>query len=93
MNIRLHNGEIFKALLKIKLESGSSEGIWSQRFCWLLKYRFAFKMLEEKYPNYIFLGLSPNLILLLWGRALVTTFLKSFEGDFAACCSSELLTG
>lgn len=74
----LDNGEIFKDLLKIKLECKSRKKIWSQRFRWFLKYRFEFKLSKEEFFNSTFQGLNPNVIQLVWKRIPVTTVFKDF---------------
>ena len=50
----LDNGEIFKDLLKIKLECESQKEIWSQHAGWFLKYRFEFKLSEKEFLNSTF---------------------------------------
>lgn len=74
----LDNGEIFKDLLKIKLECERQKEIWSQRFRWFLKYRFEFKLPEKEFLNSTFQGLNPNVIQLVWKRIRVTIVFKDF---------------
>ena len=74
----LDNGEIFKDLLKIKLECESQKEIWSQRFRCFLKYRFEFKLPEREFLNSTFQGLNSNVIQLVWKRIPVTIVFKDF---------------
>ena len=74
----LDNGEIFKDLLKIKLECESQKEIWSQHFRWFLKYGFEFKLPEKEFLNSTFQGLNPNVIQLVWKRIPVTIVFKDF---------------